>query len=853
MDLKSSVISLAVIFLLAGTMMVTALSEDSSEAALFEFSFDLDSNGLDDRIDERGIDLPVWTFVHVGTDKVRARSIEDIEGTGASVRKVYSIIPVLSVKFTSYSQIHEAIQLEDIDLIEVQAPVYTLMDTSTKAIKANPSSEYSPRTARELGMTGKDVTIAVIDTGVDNEHPTFAGAFAAGVDFTVPFNTPLNPADGTFDPDDRSGHGTGVASVALGRGDGDGNHRGVAPGAGLIDVKVIGMGSMTLNQNSVMDALQWCNDNRETTWGDTGYRGVDIVSMSLGTGNDGGAVAQSMDALVDNGIVVVQGAGNSGSQYGPNADTTWADRSLVVGVIDDQDTIDRSDDEIWTSSTYGPRTDDDDNNPYDELRPDVVAPGVSISFASSSRTSNLQGANGWSSGSGTSYATPHVAGTVALMLQAKSSIEPNMNTNPVSKILHQTAEQRGSPFDETLSSKYDTRYGFGILDAYEAVKSALTYTAVNHRPEITYFAVEPNVTTAGSTCRVRAVALDEDEEVLEYELSVDDGDISGEAPIWNWKAPNDPGKYYFNLAVTDPQGGKATASTFVIVEEGLPNRPPVITSFKAGQDVLVLDGTTTLRVVAIDQDGDDLSYDYNAERGTIQGTGEEVIYQAPSQRVTDRVTVTVNDGKGGTDSRSLDIDVREIAVNSPPVISLATLEPSIINSNTSQERIILFVQVEDPDGLEDIDMVLADLRSIGGSSGVLLKNDGVDPDALENDLEFTLEITGITGLDNGTYPIQISVFDIGGGTDTASVKLVIDIPSTSTVTKGKSKGLSPVVIIVIILIIVLIAAIIIGSIMATTRKKNASKEPQQPQGYPTQYPYMNTQQTAPKFQPVQRR
>ncbi|MGA1872697.1 MAG: S8 family serine peptidase [Thermoplasmatota archaeon] len=808
-----------------------------------------------DDLHDPGLAYPVWTFVHVRDRSLIDSISPEVTACGGEIRTIYDIVPVISVLFRSPDEVEMTSAIDGIIGIERQRSVRILMDTSTATIKANPSSEYSPRTARELGMTGSGVTIAVIDTGVDNEHPTFQGAFAAGLDLTAPINTPLNPSDGTFDPDDRTGHGTGVASIALGRGDQQGDHRGVAPGAGLIDIKVVGQSGITLNQNSLLDALQWCSDNRDTVWGDTGYQGVDIVSMSLGIGDGAVAVSQALDELVGQGIVVVQGSGNSGGSYESGPGTTWADRSIVVGAIDDQDTVDRTDDEIWSSSTYGPRTDDGDNNPYDEMRPDVVAPGVGITVASSSRTSRIQGANGWSSGSGTSFATPHVSGTVALMLQAKSSLAPDGQGNHISRILHQTSEARGEPYDAALSPTYSTRYGFGIIDSYEAVKTSLTYVPVNHRPEITYFSVEPNVTTAGSTCRVRAVATDLDEEALTYSLSVDDGTLTGDGPLWDWKAPSEPGKYYFNLVVSDPSGGKDTASTFVIVEEGLPNRPPVITSFKAGKTVLPVGGTTNLRVVAIDQDGDELEYDYDAERGSVQGSGDEVIYEAPSQPVLDRVTVTVLDGKGGTDSRSLEIEVREETVNSPPVIRLATVEPGVINSNNSADRVVLYAQVEDPDGLEDIEIVIADLRSIGGGSGIEMLNDGMDPDVAEGDLEFTLELPSVADLENGTYSLQVTVYDYAGGTDSTSVQLIVDIPSSSTEVRGSRAGMSMTLIIFVIILVLLVVLALSGYIIARSRSR--SKEQPQPQTrYPVQYPYGGNpgmQQTAQRYSPVGRR
>jgi subtilisin family serine protease len=838
---------------------ILLFSPDAEGSAGSMVTWDRDGSGLDDRLEDGTVSFPVWTFVHFHPSELGPSQLgRAVERSGAVLGKVYDIVPVASVLVNSPGEAGSMISSSGIHHVEVQSSVEPILEVSSRAVKANPSAEYSPQTARELGFNGEGITIAVIDTGVDNEHPSLQGSFVAGADLTIP-ESPLTPRDGSFDPDDRSGHGTGVASIALGRGDSEGNMRGIAPAAGLIDLKVTGATPISLNQNSLMDALQWCKDNRDTDWGD-GFSGVDIVSISLGTGNEAGAVSQAMDELVNMGMVVVQGAGNSGAQYGSDAGTIWSDRSIVVGVVDDQDTVDRDDDEIWSSSTYGPRTDDGDNNPYDELRPDVVAPGISISFASSSRISNIQGAEGWSSGSGSSYATPHVSGTIALMLQAKSLIRPDENTNPVAQLLHQSAEPRGDTFDETLSPKYSPRYGFGMLDAYQAVKLSLSYTSINHRPEIKYFAVEPNVTTAGSTCRVRVIATDIDEEPLSYSLQVDDGTLTGEGPIWDWIAPSNPGKYYFNLEVSDQRGGKDTSSTNVIVEEGVPNRPPVITSFRAADSIVPVGGTTTLRTVAVDQDDDELTYDYVAARGSIQGDSDEVIYTAPDQAVKDTVTVTVSDGKGGTDSRTLQIDVREEDINRAPSITLLKLDPPIINLNTSGQDVKLYAQVLDPDGLEDIDQVIADLTSIGGLSGVEMKNDGVPPDDMSGDLEFTLLLEGTDQLENGTYPIKVTVYDMAGEFQAGTVPLIVDIPSQSTDVAGSQGGLDTGLVVILVIVVLLIVLTMVGFAISRSRSRSGAPKGSYPttagtgvygspgyQGQGQQY------STAPRFKPTYRR
>jgi len=822
-------------------------------------AWDRDGSGLDDRMEGERAAFPVWTFVHFRPAVISSAEVRDAIGSsGGLIGTVYDIVPVASVRFDSIGEAREVLSFDGIYQVEVQSKVVPILDVSSRSVKANPSAEYSPQTARELGFNGEGITIAIIDTGVDNEHPTLEGSFVAGADLTVP-GSPLTPRDGSFDPDDRSGHGTGVASIALGRGDAEGNMKGIAPAAGLIDLKISGATPVVLNQNSLMDALQWCMDNHDTDWG-SGYTGVDVVSLSMGTGNEGGAIAQAMDELVGMGIVVVQGAGNSGSQYGPDTGTVWADRSIVVGVLDDHDTVDREDDEIWSSSTYGPRSDDGDNNPFDELRPDVVAPGVSISFASSSRFSNIQGAQGWSSGSGSSYATPHVSGTVALMLQARGNIRPDENTNPVTQLIHRSTEAKGDPFDEALSPTYSPYYGFGMLDSYQAVKLSLSYTPINHRPEIKFFAVEPNVTTSGSTCRVRVIATDIDEEPLTYDLKIDDGTLSGEGPIWDWVAPSDPGKYYFNLEVLDRRGGKDTSSTHVIVEEGVPNRPPVITSFRAADNIVPVLGTTTLKTVAVDQDDDELSYEYVASRGSVKGEGNEVLYTAPGQAVKDTVSVTVSDGKGGTDSRTLQIDVREEDINRAPSLTLLKLDPPVINLNTSGQDVKLYAQVLDPDGLDDIDQVMADLTSIGGISGVEMKNDGIPPDDVAGDLEFTLLLEGIDLLENGTYSIKVTVYDMAGEFEIGTVPLTVDIPSNSTEVSGSQGSIDTGLVIIIVIVVLLVALIIAGFAVSRLRSKKTAVSA--PYINPAQnwshggamYPAPGQQYpTSPRFRPMDRR
>ena len=84
------------------------------------------------------------------------------------------------------------------------------MDVASSSVTVKQSMAYSPETIFDLGYTGKGVNIAIIDSGIDDEHPDLNGVFVAGVDFSIEGNIGSSK-DGTDNPDDINGHGTSVA------------------------------------------------------------------------------------------------------------------------------------------------------------------------------------------------------------------------------------------------------------------------------------------------------------------------------------------------------------------------------------------------------------------------------------------------------------------------------------------------------------------------------------------------------------------------------------------------------------------------------------------------------------------
>ncbi|MEU5753636.1 S8 family serine peptidase [Streptomyces sp. NPDC047829] len=257
------------------------------------------------------------------------------------------------------------------------------LDGRVTAAMAGSNAQIGTPEAWQAGLTGKGVTVAVLDSGVDAGHPDLAGRVAQSRSFIAGEEVA-----------DRHGHGTHVASTVGGSGAAsDGAERGVAPGATLAVGKVLddsGSGS----ESEIIAGMEWAA--RDV--------GADIVSMSLGSteASDGtDPMAEAVNTLSrETGALFVIAAGNTGAPSSIGSPGA-ADAALTVGAVD-------SADEAAYFTSAGPRHGDN------ALKPDLSAPGVDI-LAARSRLS--EGSGDYTSMSGTSMATPHVAGVAALLAE----------------------------------------------------------------------------------------------------------------------------------------------------------------------------------------------------------------------------------------------------------------------------------------------------------------------------------------------------------------------------------------------------------------------------------------------------
>lgn len=314
-----------------------------------------------------------------------------------------------------------------------------------------------------LGLDGSGVGVAIIDSGVASWHDDL------GPDRVVHFVDFVDFLPMAYDD---YGHGTHVAGIIAGSGyDSGGARRGIAPGAGLVVLKVLDGGGDGFISN-VIAALDYAVQHRAEF-------NIRVINLSVAAGvyesYDTDPLTLAAKRAVEAGVVVVCASGNFGRnaaghpQYGGITAPGNAPWVLTVGASSHNGTVARGDDSIAPFSSRGPAAID-----Y-AAKPDLVAPGVGIESITDSSTllfGTHASARLWGtvetatqpylSLTGTSMAAPVVAGTVALMLQANPGLSPNL----VKAILQYTAEHHASIDDLTQ--------GAGFLNARGAVQLART-------------------------------------------------------------------------------------------------------------------------------------------------------------------------------------------------------------------------------------------------------------------------------------------------------------------------------------------------------------------------------------------
>jgi serine protease AprX len=326
----------------------------------------------------------------------------------------------------------------------------TVQSTVESTGPHTPSDEFLQQTgATQLfasGDTGQGVTVAVLDTGID-DLPDFSGRLIGGVDLS-----------GGNDPfQDAYGHGTFVAGLIAGNGaSSGGQYEGEAPGAGLVSIKVAGATGVT-DLATVILGVQWAVDNQLTD-------DIRVLNMSLGFQPFESTVINPLDQAVqaawNSGIAVVTSAGNAGPSNGTILSPGDDPLVITVGALDDMAQPVVADDEMTNFSSAGP------TSPDGWVKPDLVTSGrsvVSLAAPGSTIYNDYPSARIGSAnfvGSGTSFSSAITSGAAALILAADPSLTPDQLK---ARLLGTTSPGPvGNPFVD----------GHGALNAYAAATAA---------------------------------------------------------------------------------------------------------------------------------------------------------------------------------------------------------------------------------------------------------------------------------------------------------------------------------------------------------------------------------------------
>ena len=290
------------------------------------------------------------------------------------------------------------------------------------------------------GAEGQGVKVAVLDTGVDGNHQDLQGRMNAS-DFAE-FGFDGNRVRGA-QPNDSGQHGTHVSGTIAG-GDASGQWIGVAPQAKIAGGLVLKRGAGTDAQ--ILAGIEWAIE-----------KGVDVINMSLGglrlSPDVFDTYTQAFITANQAGIPVVVAIGNEGSQTSGAPGNDFF--SFAVGATDSFDN---------TAGFSGGRTQihlesnfiAEDQLPLVYSKPDVCAPGVAVK-------SSIPG-NRYATWNGTSMATPHVAGAIALLLSATTikEVDPSERAFLLQDLILGSAEELGE-------AGQDHRFGFGRIDVLRAV------------------------------------------------------------------------------------------------------------------------------------------------------------------------------------------------------------------------------------------------------------------------------------------------------------------------------------------------------------------------------------------------
>ncbi|MBI2941039.1 MAG: S8 family serine peptidase [Chloroflexi bacterium] len=384
-----------------------------------------------------------------------------------------------------------------------------------------------------------DVVVAVLDSGIDPNHVDL------GPDKIIGWYDPVN---GRPDPYDDHGHGTHVASIIAGEGDGNSLYRGVAPGAALVGVKV-GDAAGNTPLSIVLAGIDWVIANQAKY----GIRVMNLSLGELGSSDGTDSFSTALDAAARAGIVPVVAAGNWGPWSRTIGIGAASSLALTVGAMAD---VGEKGFSLASFSSRGPTADG-------RVKPDIVAAGVGVTAADAGTTS------GYVSMSGTSMSTPFVAGVVAAMLHRN----PSLTASQVKSLIQETAVDFGS---DILGSEPDSEYGYGRLDGLAAIQAAAASSSSPAGPPVPPHAfVGDHLTAAGDQVYYDLVVTDTSTP-LALALIVSDAVCK-----LDWFGLCIEATIDFDLELYDPSGVRVASATLPDRQDTINHQPATTGTYQA--------------------------------------------------------------------------------------------------------------------------------------------------------------------------------------------------------------------------------------------------------------------------------
>jgi len=535
------------------------------------------------------------------------------------------------------------------------------------------------------GFTGGSdaIVVAVIDTGVDYTHPDLQRNIWVN-EKEIPDNgkdddnngyiddvygwNPLNP---TKPPLDDNKHGTHVAGIIGAVGNNELGVVGVNWQVKIMPLKFLDKDGSGYLSDAIR-AIEYVLLMKQ--------RGVNIrvVNASWGSDTPSRALDDAIQKLRAQDILFVAAAGNNGTtaKTYPGA----SDLVLSVAATEQGGTL-------APFSNFGPWV-------------DVAAPGRSI-------LSTVPG-GGYASFSGTSMATPHVAGLAALAL----SMKPTLTADQLEQAIRENVAVIPGFKDKVNTS--------GIIDAAATIRQIATHAGPpcegNCPPTVTLTASSLYVDN-GQQITLTATASDPDNDPLSYRWTATDGTLTAQigSAILDTTGVNPtlgaaPVTVIVTVTVEDGQGHTASASRSITVRS--PNQSPQVT-LEASPTTVPDGGLVSLTATGRDPDGDDLTYSWKTTAGSLLGSGTSVYLDttgvnptpdAPPMTVT--VTVSVSDGRGATTTAE-----QRITVTAPAKISISAFPTSVKFANGKASFYLLVKKHKSYKGSVQLQMIVSE----GGS------------------------------------------------------------------------------------------------------------------------------------------